>query len=265
MANLLTHDAEIPNLGITVKLHDHRLVTAGHPTRRYGGVQSTNVVDWTKNGRLKFPILGNATYGNCEQVSACHFMQTTTGNHGPQMQFDVHSLIPQYLAVAGGGLGPHDWGWTEGLLIPVWENPGLGGNPQAIIWDALDIDPGNPETIKSAIWTWGGVILNLALIPTWLTRFHQGVVWDATGAADLSMGHSVLLNGVDKSFRFRFQCWGHWGWLTLAGLAACYPSLFTVSTPTWFGANGMAPNGLSRDAADSDWQQWGGKPFPVAI
>ncbi len=214
-------------------------------------------IDWYEN--LIFPIFGNDKYGICGGAMAAHGDQTFTGVNGNESDFDLNKLIAQYLSVSGG-----DRGLTEDMVInQIWKQ-GIAGNRDAIIYDAIDLNP-DPASIASAIANYGVVCLGMSVPDRWISAFawNGGAIWDGPANPNPRYGHYVLLNGVDAKGRFRVQTWGSWAWLTPLGLASCDPDAFTVFSPRWFHPkSGIDPTGASYEEKAALWIRLGGQKLP---
>jgi hypothetical protein len=217
-------------------------------------------VDWSLNNTLSFPIDGNDHYGDCMYAAACHGDNTFTGNNGAESQFDEDVIIQDYLALSGG-----DNGLTEAQIVPEWKR-GLASTPAAIIYDSLDLDPTDTSAMQAAIYLFGGVQYMLDVPDAWISDFKQsgGFTWGAPATPDGENGHGIWLNGIDDDGNYKLQTWGSWGWLTPDGVAVPELSLgaFTVFSPRWFNASGIAPNGLTYEDLAKLWVQFGGNPLP---
>jgi hypothetical protein len=250
---------------LRVKFCERAAMRKGHPARslKASGLKSLPPValpiDWTKGDTLPMPMDGNDTYGICMEAAADHADRTMTGNVGVESSIPEADLLKQYLALSGG-----DNGLDEGTLVKGWE-AGLGGNTQASILDALDIDPNDAPLMQSAVDLFGGVLFMLSVCDPWYANFTTGYVWDAGPGitADPANGHGIWLNGVDASGKYKLQTWGAHGWITAAGVKVCDPSAFVVFSARWFDpVTGIAPNGYSYDQLATLWVSAGGKVLP---
>ncbi len=251
----------VPKLGKRVKFQDRHAMKRGHPTRRFklsvSYPPTPLPVDWAK--ALSFPMDGNDNYGDCMLAGACHADNTFTGNAGTESSFSESAIVNQYLKASGG-----DNGLDEGTLLNQCWKPGLAGNAQATILDALDLDPTDTAAAQAAIYLFGGVLFMLDVPDAWIDAFDPagGAVWDAPARADSNNGHGVWWNGVDASGRYRAQTWGSYVRITPAGVQVCDPSAFVVFSLRWFDSSGYAPNGKHYTELAQFWQQFGGATLP---
>jgi hypothetical protein len=206
---------------------------------------------------------GNGTYGNCQLCAGIHSDQLMTlAATGVESQFDQAAIIAQYLQVTGG----LDIGWNEFNLVYQWENIGLGGNPDALILDSMDIDPTDTETVKAALWFFGSVIWNGQLAPQWLTGFKPGETWNAGAGIDTNpnLGHAVILTGVQPNGNYGMATWGASGYFEPAAVAISDPDIFVNLSWRWFNRQGYAPNGAHYTAVSPLWTALGGRVLPAS-
>ena len=260
MLNPLRH-VLVPNRGHYAHFADRQCMKRGHPLRRFrlpsGWSAPALPVDWSKGNTLSFPIDGNDTLGDCGEAMAAHADNTFTGNTGTESVFDVTALEAQYEQVSGGDNGLSE----DDVVNAIWKK-GIAGNTQAIIYDALDVDPTDTQLVQAAIHLFGGLCFAFDVPDAWINSFKTGVVWDVPATADQNNGHFVWWNGVDARGYYKVQTWGTWCWLTPAGVGVCDPSAFVVFSPRWFNAQGIAPNGMSYDQLANLWVSGGGKALP---
>jgi len=215
-------------------------------------------VDWTKGGKLSFPIDGNDQYGDCEYAGACHGSNTFTGCVGQECSFDPAAIISSYLRLSGG-----DNGLDTDTMMMEWMN-GLCGTPRRIFARAA-VDPTNAAAMVAAIGYFGGVFLTMGVPDAWLENVQPGMTWDAGPGvrADDNNGHAVWLNGA-TAVGYTLQTWGLSPPVTItpAGVAVCDPEVDVVASLDWFNAAGIAPNGYSYDQLASEWVSRGGQPWP---
>lgn len=254
--------AVVPALGATVHFVDRDYMRSDRPQGFMRAAQAWPAaklpIDWY--GDIPFPCYANFRYGTCGLEMAAHGDQTFTGNHGARSKFDVDRFVAQYFAISGG-----DRGLTENQVVNgIWKR-GIAGDPGAIIYDAIDINP-DPLTIASAVQNFGCVCLAISTPNEWIARFDPsgGAIWDAAYPNPRN-GHYVLINGVDDLGRMRVQTWGSWAWLTPAGLASADPDTFTVFSPRWFDPKtGKDPAGATYEAKAELWRRLGGQQVPPA-
>lgn len=254
--------AVLPNSGQEVHFVDREHMRSDRPPSLMQAAKNwpaaTLPIDWYH--QITFPNYANFRYGTCGLEMAAHGDQTFTGQYGERSKFDLDRFVAQYFNVSGG-----DRGLTENQVInQIWK-VGIAGDPSAIIYDAIDVNP-DPASIASAVRNFGVVCLAISTPNAWIAQFNPngGAIWDAAYPNPRN-GHYVLINGVDQFGRFRVQTWGSWAWLTPAGLASADPDTFTVFSPRWFNpATGMDPTGATyRQKADL-WASLGGRPLPPA-
>lgn len=253
----------LPKLNIHVHLMHHDRIRRGHPKRSMAPrgqlPTATLPIDWYKN--FDFPILGNDQYGDCMYAAGCHGDQTFTANNGKEDSFDVATVVSYYKKLSGG-----DNGLDEGELVDEWEK-GLCGQSSTKILDALDFDPTNDSLLNLIVQMFGGFIFMLDVPNKWISEFDDSgnTVWDTPAAANPMNGHGVWINGVDANGRKHVETWGSSAWLTPEGLKVCDPSAFAVWSDNWFNAQGVAPNGHTRDDLAALWLQLGGKQIPPLV
>lgn len=249
----------LPKAGIVARFvhRDSMRPVAGLAARRAVAAWPAPTLPVTWYAGLTFPILGNDRWGDCGAAMIAHADQTYTGANGAESTFNTNALVNQYLARSGG-----DNGLDEADVIAIGK-AGIAGDPQAVIYDAIDIDPGDHAGLQAAIQQYGGVWLAMSCPDEWINDFDPagGTVFDAA-PANPNNGHYVLLNGVDAKGRYRLQTWGSWAWLTPSGLDGCQPQTTVAFSPRWFGAKGVDPTGATYAAKARLWAALGGNALP---
>lgn len=258
-----------PKFGNWLHFTDRKKMKANRPQRQFA-LKTTPAkalpapalpIDWAK--KLAFPIDGNDRYGDCMYAAAVHADNTFTGNVGAESTFDQQTLINRYMALSSG-----DNGLDEGQIVNEWKNNGLAGVKQAVIIDALDIDPTDQALAQAAIYYFGGIQFMLAVPDSWINLFtgSGNDVFDAPATPNPDNGHGVWWNGVDAQGRYKLQTWGSSVWITPEGVKVCDPTAFVVFSPRWFNAQtGYASNGKHITELAQLWKQAGGNDIPAAV
>lgn len=204
-----------------------------------------------------YPMLGNDVNGDCQLVAGVHCDQCMQYSAvGVEPQYTTAAVVADYYSVTGGV----DEGWNEINLTYQWEANGLGGNPNAKIWDYLNIDYTNAATLQAATAFFGPTIWNGYLAPSWLASYKTGFTWDIGPGInpDLQMAHAVMLMGFQANGNSIMANWGTEAYFTQRAIVASAFAMFVSFGPRWFNAQGYAPNGLHYTFLAPLWVSLGG-------
>ncbi len=214
--------------------------------------------DWGRNESIKYPISGNDRYGNCYYVACANGSRTYTGNVGPEVQFDINTLIARYLKISGG-----DNGLGDDTMIPEWKGGIIGPLGPRKVLSTMTVKPDDDASTALALWAFCGLIYTFAVPDVWINNANPGAIWD-TATPNPRYGHAVYLTGRNARGYYDLRTWGISPpiQLTPAGLKHADPELIVAFSRDMFNAQGIAPNGMTYDALATLWVQCGGRPQP---
>jgi hypothetical protein len=178
--------------------------------------------------------------------------------NGKPITFSETAVVNRYLQIAGG-----DNGLGDTQALPEWQGGIVGPSGPYKIVDYMVVDFSNDAAVQLAQYCFGGTVLTVSLLDTWLSNPQPGDTWDAGGTPNPADGHAIYLNGWNgKTYTLQTWAFNPPIQLTPAGLKAADPEVVTVFSMDWFNAQGYAPNGLHYTVLAPLWVQLGGNQLP---
>ena len=220
------------------------------------------VISWNKNHTVSYPILGNSTVGDCFYADILHHVITFLAQKGKTVSFNEAQVIARYKVLSGG-----DNGLDDSTVFPEWKSGVLGPNGPYKILDEMTIKPTDLSTIALCMWAFCGLGYTASLLSSWLNNDSPGATWDAGSRPDPSAGHAMHLSSFDQTAGiFSDETWALNPPinLTVKGMQASDPEIYTVFSLDMFDANGIAPCGANYDQLAALWQQLGGQQLPAS-
>lgn len=169
--------------------------------------------------RLSWGMLGNDKYGDCVFAAICHSIMAVGHFLKRTYVFGYNQVVNAYLAWDHG----NDSGVVIDGLLFTWEQDETSNTPLApfgIGGPFVKLDPTNVEELKSAIATFGWVMVGSQLQQAQEDQFSAGQRWDYVPGSKVVGGHAVCLLGYDKAGVGPFiVSWGKgfratWNWVT---------------------------------------------------
>lgn len=193
-------------------------------------------------------MLGNDRYGNCTCVSLLHMFMIWLSQNGFNREYTVAEALDLYIRLCGfDPARPEatDNGGVELDILKAWRKEPIEGI-QLLAF--ASVDPMNWEHVKLAHWLAGTLYMGVSLP----TEAQNEKIWSSTtGTPGTWGGHAI--NSVAYQEKGGWQCaayieaitWGERKKITPKWLAKYCDELWVPITPSWFGPNGLAPNGFN--------------------
>jgi hypothetical protein len=263
----------IPGAGHFAHFH-HRKQTAKKAklaTARLGPIPVvTPPIDCTGNGTVVAPMDGNDVYGDCMEAMAAHVDNIWTYGQDQagftESSFPLQNLVSQYLAKSGG-----DNGLSESDLVGaggIWLS-GVGGNPEAIVADALNVNVANVNLTRFIISWFYSLPMMWSVPDLFLSGFAPGKVFPDAMKPDPANGHGTPLTDIVKvaghtRWMYRLYTWGAFAYVTQEFVNSVQPSCFAVLSARQFNSAGFDSHGRHVSIVGPAWVLIGGNAAKVA-
>jgi len=210
-------------------------------------------VDWTENMPADLGMMLNDTLGDCTCAAIYHALQVWSFNADGTIDTECDGDVEQLYTLAcgydpaAGGEGP---GGVEqnilGYLLNTGAPTGPNGQTRHRIAGFVEVDPRNTDDVKRAINDCGVAYIGFN-VPQ--NIMPQGTVppalWDVDPSNPPSVGgHAVVLPGYDAN-GVKVISWGQTYTMTWDFFARYVDEVYAIADPTWIGAKGTSPGGLS--------------------
>ncbi|HEX3882942.1 MAG TPA: hypothetical protein VHW66_09810 [Stellaceae bacterium] len=210
-------------------------------------------VDWTRGMPGNFGMMRNDTLGDCTCAAVYHALQVWSFNAGGAIDTEPDDDVEElYVLACGynprlGGEGP---GGNEqqllGYLLNTGAPTGPAGSARHKIAGFVEIDPRNTDDVKRAIVECGVAYIGFAvprnIIPS---DAPSPDVWQVDPSnPSVIGGHAVVLAGYDASGAKAIS-WGRTYTMTWDFFGRYVDEVYAIADPTWIGAKGTSPGGLS--------------------
>lgn len=150
----------------------------------------------------RFPIDGNATYGDCTIAGVAHLLEGWNAETGEKDQVpDETDIIQTYFDLTGG----EDTGLEESAVLKTWHTTGLFGNTIA------GYAPVNPQSLlelHQAVAFYGGCYLGIECPASAQEQFSAGEPWTYVEGSEIEGGHCVVALGYGPNGGLHIASWG---------------------------------------------------------
>jgi hypothetical protein len=259
----------LPKSGQTVTFVDRALMKANGRVKRAAPPRKVAwppapppSLDYSRGRKILYPLLGNDTNGDCYAAAIAHIISTLTGQGGKPATWTTAQILQQYYALTGGA----DDGLDDDTAMGGWRAGWCGTSYRQTDW--LVVPAIQPTMLRQMAYLYGGLLFTLAVPNVWINSAAPGAVWDAGHGvvANPRNGHAVHLSGNGADGSWNVETWGMDPpiKLTAAGVQACDPEFIVSWSEDWYGPDGKAPNGHTRDELAAWWVAFGGNPIPDA-
>lgn len=188
-------------------------------------------------------LLGNDTFGDCTIAGVVHLRMAVAAEHLETETFPTSAeVVTEYFKLSHG----QDSGLVEANVLHTWHTAGLFGDRIA---GYAPLDHRNPDELCSAVHTFGGAYLGVALPAPAQTQFADGQPWDLTGTpADRNIvgGHCIVACGYDPHYLY-VVTWGKVQPVTWAWVGAYLEEAWGVITEELAEAAGVDLDALQAD------------------
>ncbi|QQL48973.1 hypothetical protein [Mucilaginibacter ginkgonis] len=208
--------------------------------------------DFSKKKRTPWRRMGNWTANDCTCASAGHMIECWTANATREDVILTREVMEVYIALSGYNPETHenDDGLYYQDVLKYWRKNGIGGHK---IKAFTTVNFKDPQTVRAAIYSFGGAYLGLELPNTIIKQ----ELWDVkpgglTGdrAVGSFGGHAVNVVAYDADFLYVIS-WGKVKRLTWKFLATYGYVLYAVISEDFFNA-GITPHGLDLRTLEED-------------
>lgn len=207
---------------------------------------STNWLDKAMDA-IKRPYLNNQ-YGDCVIASLFHIVGLWTANKiGTPLQGSDAEVLSTYRI---WNPGRQDGGCDIGTVNNYWRDHGVTVNGQLHKIDSyVSVNNANKDLVKAAIALFGNVKLGIDLPGSWQ---QNNTTWDVTNSRSVG-GHDVPSLDYDAS-GVKIATWGGLRTITWPAFTSrqYISEAYSCLSPDWYGADGMAPNGIDVATLKSD-------------
>jgi hypothetical protein len=208
------------------------------------------------------PMLGNNHAGNCAFAASLHYVDVITSNAGLPMIPDTASALQDYADYTGYNIttGANDNGTVLLDKNKRWMAQGLCINQRAA-FDKLDgfapIEPGDLDTLRRVVATFGGAETGLALPANAEDTFSAGKPW-----VDFSQpgeeGHDTIIVDFDGPDWFIISTWDRYQRASASWVKKYMDEGFALLRRTWLRGNTISPSGLTMAQLDEHIVELGG-------
>ena len=159
---------------------------------------------------VQYPLAMNGKIGDCVVCGHIHLTQAVTQENGGTYTYPGDAATQEeYFKLTGGA----DTGLVESTFLQAAKNSPILGS-QIDTFGVLD--PKNVDEIKSAIYTFGGAFLGVALPQSAQNQFPG--TWSVVPNSPIVGGHCIVAIGYDTQFVY-IVTWGQvirctWEWFT---------------------------------------------------
>lgn len=179
--------------------------------------------------------MGNDRLGDCAFAACGHEIQSTSlAALGRVVTPSDNEITSKYLAMS-----PRDQGANMGDVLSAMSVEGLA-NRKVLGW--APINPADAEQCHVAGWLFGGLYAGLNL-PAYCEKTAD---WSRTSGAIVG-GHAVYFGGSDVNRSLAGDSWGGIVVATRTFINTFCDELYCVLWDTWFGPDGLTPNGHNFD------------------
>lgn len=200
--------------------------------------------DWSEKGKdVLARMYRNDRYGCCVISSLTHGLGFMTASDvGKGVQAADSEIESMYFGWCGGG----DNGCYMSAVSELHQKVGiLAGGKRYKSRGSASVDHTNKELVKGAIYYGGGVRMGFTVPSGWM-GVPNGGTWDVKNATGGSVGgHEVYCYGYTPD-GVLLSTWGGWRLMTWAAFTSSrwVDEVYVTLTSDWYGADGMAPNGI---------------------
>jgi len=197
--------------------------------------------------------MGNDRLGDCTFAACGHDIQSTSlAATGKIITPSDNEITSKYLAMSPGNNGAN-----MGDVLSAMSVEGLA-NRKVLGW--APINPADAEQCHVAGWLFGGLYTGLNL-PGYCEKTTD---WSRTSGA-LVGGHAIYAGGSDARRSLIADSWGEIVVATRAFIVAYCDELYVVLWDTWFGPDGLTPNGHNFDQCSAYLVALAGSVVPGAV
>jgi hypothetical protein len=201
-------------------------------------------------------ILANDRVGCCAISDSLHQHLLWNAEVGKAIPLSDAVAIKNYSAVTG--YDPADPSTDQGTAVPELIHyrytKGLidGGGKRHKIGAALELEPGNWEQLRYAMYYFDGVTLGIQMSKQWMDAFQNGeYVWDKVSRPKIIGGHAITGVAVHGG-NARIITWG----TDVVGVTQAGYEQFSDETYAFFGEeklnNGVDINGFDKEKLLAD-------------
>ncbi len=211
------------------------------------------LVDYSVGMPANLGMMLNDTIGDCVPAACAHARQVWSFNAEPPMVTPSDADIEKFYELVGGyvpGNPNTDNGCIEQVALMDWLNNPIDDNRLAAF---VEVDVGNMDDIKRAIWECGVVYIGLT-VPSFMQNLEApGSVWAPNPRADNTIigGHAVIVVGWDARQNLAIISWGARYTMTPSFWSGFVDEAYALANPAWIEKTGMSPAGLSLGALEA--------------
>ncbi len=238
-------------LGLRPAKHDQRTLRLAKYVQALP--PAPEVVDWTAKV-ASWPMHMNDKIGCCALATASHQIRAWSANspNGGEVHLTDADVLEAYKSVGGYRPGRpfSDRGCVELNVLRYWRTHGIGGHK---IGAFVGVSPKNRESIKDAIWLFGGLYTGFALPRSARTQ----TVWDVplggavgSGSRNSWGGHAVPILQADAR-GVTCVTWGALKRLSWAFVEAYMDEAYAIISQDFLD-DGKSPSGFDLVALTED-------------
>lgn len=194
-------------------------------------------VDWSmRDGvELDYPALGNLTYGDCVFASACHEVETWTGQTVGEQSISDADALDAYTRFTG--FDPFDERTDNGaVMLDVAKDWRTKPIARQTLKAFATVDRGNQSLVSAAVDLCGGIWTGWALPLAWqqcVDEWPAGPSTQGQWAPGSWGGHAMAVVAVSPQ-GLVVRTWGEKRFVTWAGFAAyCEEAYALIGNQLW--------------------------------
>jgi hypothetical protein len=198
-----------------------------------------------------WPMYGNDTLGDCVAAAGGHMVEQWSYEAGKPFLPSQAEIVAFYQNSGYNPADPStDQGWDLLSALKIWRTAGIAGH---IIAAFLQLQTGNLEQLKQAVYLFGNAYIGLALPLTAQGQALWSVPASVTGdgAPGSWGGHCVPIVGY-AAYKQTCVTWGALLNLTPAFYSTYSDEAYAVLSQDWVDKNAKAPNGFDLDQLAAD-------------
>lgn len=183
--------------------------------------------------------------GNCYECYVLHQIKAwgAVAHAGDNISFTTEQAVDLYSAITGYQFGNDatDQGTDPDTLFNYWQTTGIFDHKIA---GRVAVDLSNPDLLKWAIFTFGGLNFNFN-VPNYVMQVQPGGSLSLTSGADTTTegGHATGFVGYGRQ-GFRLNMWGSTYTLNPDFIAQFGTLAMAAVSQDWVKQSGKAPSGL---------------------
>jgi hypothetical protein len=219
-----------------------------------------------------FGMLGNDSWGDCDEAMKLHALQTWTANAGTELVPTEQDALTAYSEITGfdpkagpPGENPTDQGTVMQDALNFWRTKGLlvGGQRHQIVAFA-QVNHTNLQEMRDAVALFGELLVGLAFPDSAMEQFNAGEAWDVVpGAPKPTEGHAVCSARYDAATGdWWFITWGREQRATAAFVRKYVSEAWVAVSQEWLDKTGQTPTGLHWPTLQGDFALLTGETLP---